>query len=87
MLIVIHRHGLNYGLDKAAEILADICARETSVHPSLTTSESTAQDSNTWLLKANVTGTSILGLQSPPYLVYLHLEQSSDMRIVPQNKN
>ncbi|KAF8591508.1 cortical actin cytoskeleton protein asp1 [Ramaria rubella] len=44
-----------YALDKAAEILAEICFRETPILPSLTASESTTQDSNTWLLKANVT--------------------------------
>ncbi|GJJ07543.1 hypothetical protein Clacol_001745 [Clathrus columnatus] len=40
--------------DKAAEILADICFRETPVIPSLIASEATTND-NTWLLKANVT--------------------------------
>ncbi|KIJ56779.1 hypothetical protein M422DRAFT_238381 [Sphaerobolus stellatus SS14] len=40
---------------KAAEIIAEMCFRETPILPSLTASEATAQDSNTWLLKANVT--------------------------------
>ncbi|KAF8529126.1 cortical actin cytoskeleton protein asp1 [Hysterangium stoloniferum] len=41
--------------DKAAEILAEICFRETPVPPSISASEVSTRDSNTWLLKANVT--------------------------------
>lgn len=43
-------------LDKAAEILAELCFRETPIFRPLGAGDSTAQDSNTWLLKANVTG-------------------------------
>lgn len=43
-------------IDKAAEILADVCYRETPVLPSSIANQTAKNDSNTWLLKANVTG-------------------------------
>lgn len=73
------------GLDKAAEILAEICFRETPIFPSLGASDSTAQDSNTWLLKANVTGKWLIGGHVPPVSVLVW--QYSDTPIARQNRN